>query len=90
MRILGASGQGKSVFLETMLQQAAQKRIMTVIVHLQGKLPEIDGAQVINIAEQFPDGFYRKSKYYEPVCKLFQAVATTIGYICYFNRANAY
>lgn len=55
MRILGASGQGKSVFLETMLQQAAQKRIMTVIVHLQGKLPEIDGAQVINIAEHFSD-----------------------------------
>ena len=55
MRILGASGQGKSVFLESMLQQATQEKITTVVFHLQGKLPDIDGAKVINIASQLPN-----------------------------------
>lgn len=55
MRILGASGQGKSVFLESMLQQAAQEKITTVVFHLQGNLPDIEGAKVINIASKLPN-----------------------------------
>lgn len=55
MRILGASGQGKSIFLESMLQQAAQEEVTTVVFHLQGNLPNIEGAKVINIASQLPD-----------------------------------
>ena len=55
MRILGASGQGKSVFLESMLQQASQEKFTTVVFHLQGNLPDIEGAKVINIASQLPN-----------------------------------
>lgn len=54
MLITGKSGTGKSYLLQTLLRQAAEEHITTVVFHSQGELPDIPNSRVIDVDQGKP------------------------------------
>lgn len=54
MLITGESGYGKSFFLSRLVKQASEQKLTTVVIHLEGNLPSVDNAIIIDMAEDKP------------------------------------
>lgn len=54
MLITGGSGSGKSYFLDLLIKQASKQHMTTVVIHMEGKIPDPENSIVIDMKEDTP------------------------------------